>query len=110
MSAWPYALLMASMAATATRFRTSDTMPSKFTAPFCCKTFASPITDASSHQRDRSVSMITLGPVGRGAGARVVGALVVDGPRRDADSDEPEAHPANAIARSVPVTTTAPVD
>jgi hypothetical protein len=54
--------------------------------------------------------MITLGPVARGAGALVVGTLVVDGPRRDADSDEPEAHPPEAIARSVAATTTAPVD
>src|SRR6478736_3134889 len=110
MSAWPYAVLMASMAATATGFRTSDTTPRTFTAPCCCNTFASPITVASSHQRDRSVSMITRGPVAPDAGALTVGAPGVDGPGRDADPDEPEEHPPDAIATSMAATTIAPVD
>src|SRR4051812_47602410 len=99
---------MASIAATATGFGTSDTMPRTFTAPFCCNTLASPIAVASSHQRERSVSMTPRGPVG--AGAVPVGARVVDGPRPD-DADEPEEHPADAIAAtSMAATTRVPVD
>src|SRR6187399_55452 len=105
MFSWPYAVFMASMAAMATGFGTSDTTPSTFAAPCRCKTFAKPIAEASSHQRDRSVSMMTRGPVGPGAGALVVGALVVDDPLRDADSDEPDAHAPDAIARRVAATT-----
>src|SRR5262245_20906393 len=53
---------MASMAATATGFGTSVTTPSTRSESLAWRTFAMPIAVASSHQRDRSVSMITLGP------------------------------------------------
>src|SRR5689334_4227415 len=105
MSWWPYAVSMASIAATATGLRTSDTMPSTFAAPRCCNTFANPMAVASSHQRDRSVSMITRGPVGAG-GALAAGAPVVDDPERAA-GDELEEHALVAIAASATATTTA---
>ena len=61
MSPWSYAVSMASMAATATALGTSDTTPRMRTSPRSCSTLASPTAVASSHHRDRSVSMITLG-------------------------------------------------
>src|SRR5436190_651862 len=89
---------MASIAATANGLGTSDTMPSTFNAPCCCRTFAIPSAVTSSQQRDRSVSMITLGPVARVAVAPVVGAPVVEGPLCVADFDEPGPHAVRPIA------------
>src|SRR5882672_3720978 len=92
---------MASIAATANGLGTSDTMPSTFNAPCCCRTFAIPSAVASSHQRDRSVSMITLGPVARVAVAPVVGAPLVEGLVCVADLDEPDPHAVRPIAATV---------
>src|SRR5215475_13816389 len=100
---------MASIAATATGFRTSEAMPSTFTAPCCCNTFAIPIAVASSHQREKSVSMITRGPVAPFADALTVGARVVDDPRLDAEFDEAEEHP-TATPSSSTAATIKPVD
>src|SRR5215471_746639 len=101
---------MASIAATATGFRTSEAMPSTFTAPCCCNTFAIPIAVASSHQREKSVSMITRGPVAPFADAPAAGARVVDDARLDAEFAEPEEQPTNAMARSTAAATIEPVD
>src|ERR1700722_16403441 len=92
----PYAVSMASIAATATGLRTSETIPRMFTFPCCCRTFAIPIAVASSHQRERSVSMITLGPLTRGTvmlGAETpdAGAREIGGPF---DFEDPDEHPA----------------
>src|SRR5262245_9547969 len=86
---------MASIAATATGFRTSVTMPSTLAAPCRCKTFASPIAVASSHHRDRSVSMITRGPAGPDT---LTAGVLVEGVSRAVDPEEPEEHPADVIA------------
>src|SRR4051794_25018501 len=94
---------MASIAATATGLRMSDTMPSRCSVPCCCSTLAMPSAVASSHQRDRSVSMMMLGPVGRGA---LVVALALAGGRVvDADFDELDEHaPAASAASAVAAT------
>jgi hypothetical protein len=85
-------------------------IPTTFTFPCCCNTLASPIAVASSHHRDKSVSMITAGPVGRGAvltvGAADAGVVSV----RDADFDDPDEHPLDAIVTSTAVTTAGAAD
>src|SRR5688572_11808632 len=62
MSLLPYAVLMASSAATATSFLTSETMPRSRSLPCSWSTLARPIVLASSHHLDRSVSRMMRGP------------------------------------------------
>src|SRR5258705_4022056 len=101
---------MASIAATANGLGMSDTMPRTFNAPCCCRTFAIPSAVTSSHQRDRSVSMITLGPVARVTVAPVVGAPVVEGLVCVVAFDEPDEHALRPIAATVARTTATRMD